>query len=227
MYISFIFLVCISLRVFNSPMFCQSPATHFEKHLICLKCATFIMIDRLIKVYPFYSIFLFVSRHHSHITASRRYYCMWHFPFLILSYVGNVEINVEVKRYFCKAGVKGIQVVCLIKLKSIIWSSYWATIFHVKDFIQRRCPYKAHDFTEIHRKSAISFVFKFFSVSPSSASWDDEGDPGASDWRCAHSGRRLHVFHPQACMSLYTHLYVCLSCCDLQSRFQSLSHIAV
>uniref|UniRef100_A0A671Y6J9 Extended synaptotagmin 1 n=1 Tax=Sparus aurata TaxID=8175 RepID=A0A671Y6J9_SPAAU len=27
----------------------------------------------------------------------------------ILSYVGNVEINVEVKRYFCKAGVKGIQ----------------------------------------------------------------------------------------------------------------------
>lgn len=30
----------------------------------------------------------------------------------ILSYVGDVEINVEVKRYFCKAGVKGIQV-CL------------------------------------------------------------------------------------------------------------------
>ncbi|XP_053355627.1 extended synaptotagmin-1 [Clarias gariepinus] len=26
-----------------------------------------------------------------------------------ISYVGNVEINVEVKRYFCKAGVKGIQ----------------------------------------------------------------------------------------------------------------------
>lgn len=26
------------------------------------------------------------------------------------SYVGDVEINVEVKRYFCKAGVKGIQV---------------------------------------------------------------------------------------------------------------------
>ncbi|KAK5614739.1 hypothetical protein CRENBAI_018701 [Crenichthys baileyi] len=28
---------------------------------------------------------------------------------LYISYVGNVEINVEVKRYFCKAGVKGIQ----------------------------------------------------------------------------------------------------------------------
>ncbi|KAM7401977.1 hypothetical protein PAMP_017254 [Pampus punctatissimus] len=28
---------------------------------------------------------------------------------LHISYVGNVEINVEVKRYFCKAGVKGIQ----------------------------------------------------------------------------------------------------------------------
>lgn len=26
------------------------------------------------------------------------------------SYVGDVEINVEVKKYFCKAGVKGIQV---------------------------------------------------------------------------------------------------------------------
>lgn len=33
----------------------------------------------------------------------------------IPSYVGNVEINVEVKRYFCKAGVKGIQV-CLFKI---------------------------------------------------------------------------------------------------------------
>ncbi|XP_041835987.1 extended synaptotagmin-1 isoform X2 [Melanotaenia boesemani] len=28
---------------------------------------------------------------------------------LYISFVGNVEINVEVKRYFCKAGVKGIQ----------------------------------------------------------------------------------------------------------------------
>uniref|UniRef100_A0A8C5HHP2 Extended synaptotagmin-1-like n=1 Tax=Gouania willdenowi TaxID=441366 RepID=A0A8C5HHP2_GOUWI len=28
---------------------------------------------------------------------------------LYISYIGNVEINVEVKRYFCKAGVKGIQ----------------------------------------------------------------------------------------------------------------------
>ncbi|XP_074532053.1 extended synaptotagmin-1 isoform X2 [Halichoeres trimaculatus] len=28
---------------------------------------------------------------------------------LYISYVGNAEINVEVKRYFCKAGVKGIQ----------------------------------------------------------------------------------------------------------------------
>ncbi|KAG7249621.1 hypothetical protein CRUP_020762, partial [Coryphaenoides rupestris] len=28
---------------------------------------------------------------------------------LYISYVGDVEINVEVKRYFCKAGVKGIQ----------------------------------------------------------------------------------------------------------------------
>lgn len=37
----------------------------------------------------------------------------------ILSYVGNVEINVEVKRYFCKAGVKGIQV-CLTKRKIIM-----------------------------------------------------------------------------------------------------------
>lgn len=26
------------------------------------------------------------------------------------SYVGDVEINVEVKRYFCKAGVNGMQV---------------------------------------------------------------------------------------------------------------------
>lgn len=34
--------------------------------------------------------------------------------FFLLSYVGNVEINVEVKRYFCKAGVKGIQV-CNVK----------------------------------------------------------------------------------------------------------------
>ncbi|KAG1925809.1 extended synaptotagmin-2, partial [Pimephales promelas] len=30
-------------------------------------------------------------------------------PSYFLSYVGDVEINVEVKRYFCKAGVKGIQ----------------------------------------------------------------------------------------------------------------------
>ncbi|CAG06731.1 unnamed protein product, partial [Tetraodon nigroviridis] len=29
---------------------------------------------------------------------------------LYISFVGNVEINVEVKRYFCKAGVKGMQV---------------------------------------------------------------------------------------------------------------------
>ncbi|XP_044078065.1 extended synaptotagmin-1 [Siniperca chuatsi] len=28
---------------------------------------------------------------------------------LYISYVGNVEINVEVKKYFCKAGIKGIQ----------------------------------------------------------------------------------------------------------------------
>lgn len=29
---------------------------------------------------------------------------------LFCSYAGDVEINVEVKKYFCKAGVKGIQV---------------------------------------------------------------------------------------------------------------------
>lgn len=34
----------------------------------------------------------------------------WQFFFCFFSYVGNVEINVEVKKYFCKAGVKGIQV---------------------------------------------------------------------------------------------------------------------
>lgn len=42
----------------------------------------------------------------------------------IPSYVGNVEINVEVKRYFCKAGVKGIQV-CLFKI--LISNVYWTT----------------------------------------------------------------------------------------------------
>ena len=43
------------------------------------------------------------------------------FFFFLLSYVGNVEINVEVKRYFCKAGVKGIQVHVLVELKAL-WS---------------------------------------------------------------------------------------------------------
>lgn len=31
-------------------------------------------------------------------------------PFLLPSFAGDVEINVEIKKYFCKAGVKGIQV---------------------------------------------------------------------------------------------------------------------
>ncbi|XP_056157956.1 extended synaptotagmin-1 isoform X2 [Lampris incognitus] len=33
-----------------------------------------------------------------------------------ISYVGNVEINVEVKRYFCKAGVKGIQLYGMMRV---------------------------------------------------------------------------------------------------------------
>ncbi|KAM9409287.1 uncharacterized protein esyt1b isoform 2-T2 [Pholidichthys leucotaenia] len=35
---------------------------------------------------------------------------------LYISYVGNVEINVEVKRYFCKAGVKGIQLCGMMRV---------------------------------------------------------------------------------------------------------------
>ena len=31
-------------------------------------------------------------------------------PSVFRSYAGDVEINVEIKKYFCKAGVKGIQV---------------------------------------------------------------------------------------------------------------------
>lgn len=50
----------------------------------------------------------------------------------IPSYVGNAEINVEVKRYFCKAGVKGIQV-CLTRHKSII--CLVKCILYVKVFI--------------------------------------------------------------------------------------------
>lgn len=48
--------------------------------------------------------------HLSLLLAFIRRSCAWHLRFLCSSYVGNVEINVEVKRYFCKAGVKGIQV---------------------------------------------------------------------------------------------------------------------
>lgn len=51
---------------------------------------------------------LFGSGNHLRIVAFEK--ALWQFFFPFFSYVGNVEINVEVKRYFCKAGVKGIQV---------------------------------------------------------------------------------------------------------------------
>lgn len=91
------------------------------------------------------------------------------------SYVGNVEINVEVKRYFCKAGVKGIQV-CWGKMAS--------------DHLKASSP-------------QFSQTFHPF-LSP--ASWDDAGDSGASDRRCANSRGRQHVFHQAACASFSSHL---------------------
>lgn len=65
----------------------------------------------------------------------------------------------------------------------------------------------------MHRKSAFVVVFynnftNILFVSVSSATWDDESDSGASDWRCAHSGCSHHVFHPEACMFIYIHLYL-------------------
>lgn len=50
------------------------------------------------------------------------------------------------------------------------------------------------------------------SDSPSLATWDDAGDSGASDWRCAHSGCSHHVFHPAACTSIHTYLYLSFCC---------------
>lgn len=55
----------------------------------------------------------------------------------------------------------------------------------------------------------MSILSAFLSL----ATWDDAGDSGASDWRCAHSGCGHHVFHTAACTSIYIHLYLPFSCC--------------
>lgn len=108
-----------------------------------------------------------------------------------LSYVGNVEINVEVKRYFCKAGVKGIQV-------GLDNSVYWAASYHFRLFnLSRRLPL------------CIASTQLTSSVFLSLASWDDACDSGASDWRCAHCGRSHYVFHPSSCRSISSHLPLC------------------
>lgn len=55
----------------------------------------------------------------------------------------------------------------------------------------------------------------FINILPASlslATWDDAGDSGASDRRCAHSGCGHDVFHPEACTSVYIHLYLPFYC---------------
>lgn len=87
-----------------------------------------------VNVYPL--VFGCASLSRLCIAALMRHCCRWHFCSCIPSYVGNVEIDVEVKRYFCKAGVKGIQV-CL----TFQASTYYLTVLRSDvSSIQRCCP---------------------------------------------------------------------------------------
>lgn len=124
--------------------------------------------------------------------------------FWFLSYVGNVEINVEVKRYFCKAGVKGIQV-CLTKHEYITWIHVYV------DVLVYSCSFNLslrpllvcnHHFTDS------------ISDSLSLAPRDDASDSRASDWRRAHSGCRHYVFHSEAGRLICSHLCLSFSLCS-------------
>lgn len=100
------------------------------------------------------------------------------------------------KRYFCKAGVKGIQV----------GQSNMS-------LIQSRRPPKGN--------SNVQIICHFLSIHPwfsqtcvlllSSATWDDACNPGASYRRRAHSGCGHHVFHQETCTSISTHLHLSFS----------------
>lgn len=61
------------------------------------------------------------------------------------------------------------------------------------------------------------------SVSP--ALWDDAGDSGTPDWRCANRRGSLHVFHQAACVSLSFHL--CLSLHSHQYLRSQHSHLCL
>lgn len=104
------------------------------------------------------------------------------------SYVGNVEIDVEVKRYFCKAGVKGIQV-CVCLLLRIITS--------VEAKIAPRDATVCCD--------TIPGLFTCHCAAWSPAPWHDAGDPGAADRRRAHCWSCHHVFHQAARTSARAH----------------------
>lgn len=86
------------------------------------------------------------------------------------SYAGDVEINVEIKKYFCKAGVKGVQV----REESLGHSHIAAVI-----------KWPENTFSE------SNFLF--------AAPWDAACDPWASDWKRTAGWSCHNVLHSQAC----------------------------
>lgn len=83
-----------------------------------------------------------------------------------------MEINVEIKKYFCKAGVKGVQV-------------QWEVFFFC--FVLQKL------------KIIIRFKSQFSAVFSLVAPWKAACDLGAPDWRRASGRSYYDVLYSQAC----------------------------
>lgn len=83
--------------------------------------------------------------------------------------------------------------------------------------------YRSAELSLAFGKPPVHSRHKMPCSSVSAAPWDDAGDSGTPDWRCANSRCSHHVFHQAACVSLSSHL--CSSLHSQQYHKSQYSHL--